>query len=207
MPRRGGRPWRADGPWPRSSPGRRPPASPTTPCTPPPGMSTEPRVAAVIVSYNARPELLRGLIALGREAPAVEIVVVDNASTDGSAEAVARDFPGVRLVANRENVGFARATNQGIAASTAPHVLVINSDAEVRPGAVAALLLCLEARPRRALVGPRTLNPDGTVQVSFGPDLALAAEWRQRRLVRGVRRRDAAALRQAEAAASREHAP
>ena len=168
---------------------------------------TAARIAAVIVSFNARDDLLRCLASLRLVKAPLETVVVDNASLDGSPEAVAREFPDVRLVTPRENLGFARATNLGIAASLAPYLLVLNSDAEVRPGTVETLASLLDARPGIGVVGPRTLSGDGTVQVSFGPDLRPLAEWRQRRRVRGVRRRDPAALRRADAAASREQEP
>jgi N-acetylglucosaminyl-diphospho-decaprenol L-rhamnosyltransferase len=168
---------------------------------------TAARIAAVIVSFNARDDLLRCLASLRLVKEPLETVVVDNASGDGSRDAVAQSFPDVRVLASDENVGFARATNRGIAASRAPYVLVLNSDAEVRPGAVETLASILDARPRIGVVGPRTLSSDGTVQVSFGPDLGLRSEWRQRRRVRGVRRRDPAALRLADTAASREREP
>jgi len=133
--------------------------------------------------------------------------VVDNASADGSADMVSAEFPETRLVRNRENVGFSRANNQGLSAAAAAYVLILNSDAEITPGALPALAALLDARPRVGAVGPRTLNPDGTVQVSFGPALTPRAEWRQRRLVRGVKRRDPAALAEAEARSSVEREP
>ena len=68
-------------------------------------------------------------------------------------------------------------------AAAAPYVLFLNSDAEVRPGAVEALVAVLDARPDVGIVGPRTLGADGRIQVSFGPRLTPLAEWRQRRLV------------------------
>ena len=69
--------------------------------------------------------------------------------------------------------------------ATAPYLLFLNSDAEVATGAVDALAACWTRRPDVAIVGPRTVNGDGTAQVSFGPALTPLAEWRQRRLVRG----------------------
>ncbi|HEY7413192.1 MAG TPA: glycosyltransferase family 2 protein [Vicinamibacteria bacterium] len=165
------------------------------------------RVAVVTVAHDTRDDVLRCLASLRACALPLETVVVDNASGDGTPAAVAAAFPDARVVANAENRGFAAACNQGAAATTAEAVLFLNSDAEARPGAVEALHGLLAARPEVGAVGPRTVFPDGTVQVSFGPDLTPAAEWRQRRLVRGVRRRDPRALREAEAAAAREHEP
>jgi GT2 family glycosyltransferase len=167
-----------------------------------------PRVTAVVVSYNTREQLRRCLASLrAHAAVSCEVVVVDNASADGSADAVENEFPEARLIRNRENVGFSRANNQALPEVRAAYVLILNSDAELTPGALPALAALLAARPRLGAVGPRTLSADGTVQVSFGPALTPLAEWRQRRLVRGVKRRDPAALKQATARAATEHEP
>lgn len=166
-----------------------------------------PRVSTVVVSFNTRDHLLRCLASLEAVLLPLEVIVVDNASEDGSAEAVAERFPATRLVRNPENAGFGRASNQGIALSRAPYVLLLNSDAEVRPGALEALVGLLDGRPRVGAAGPRTLSGDGTVQVSFGPPLTPLREWRQRRLVRGVRQRQPEALRRAAALAAVEHEP
>jgi GT2 family glycosyltransferase len=166
-----------------------------------------PRVSAVIVSFNTREHLLRALASLETVSLPLEALVVDNASGDGSADAVAERFPGARLVRNADNAGFARASNQGLALARAPYVLLLNSDAEVREGAVEAMAALLDAREKVGAVGPRTLAGDGTVQVSFGPPLTPLQEWRQRRLVRGVRRREPAALARAAALAAVEREP
>ena len=169
---------------------------------------TAPRVAAVVVSYNTRDDLLRCLASLRDHVTMpMETVVVDNASADGSAEAVRREFPGARLVESAENEGFSRANNRGIRESSAPYILVLNSDAEVRPRAVETLTALLDERPDVGVAGPRTLGSDGTAQVSFGPALTLLAEVRQRRLVRGVREGRPAALRAVEATSLRAHEP
>lgn len=170
-------------------------------------MST-PRVSVILVSYNTRDDLLRTLDALHERAGVpVEVLVVDNASADRSAEAVEQAFPQVRVLANRENAGFGRANNQALRLARAPYVLLLNPDCELRPGALQALVARLEAEADVAAVAPRTLNADGTPQVSFGPALGLVSEWRQRRLVDGVRRRRAGALRRADALTRREHEP
>ena len=167
-----------------------------------------PRVAVVVVSWNARELLLACLSALAsRVTLPHEVVVVDNASVDGSAAAVRERFPGAAVIANAENAGFSRANNQGFRATRAPLVLVLNPDAEVGAGAVEAMAALLDARPEVGIVGPRTRYPDGRIQVSFGPAPSARAEWAQRRLVRGVRSRHPLRLAQAEAAAAREHEP
>jgi GT2 family glycosyltransferase len=167
-----------------------------------------PRVSAVVVSYNAREHLLRCLAALeAQDGETLEIVVVDNASADGSAAAARAAHPKARVVDAGVNLGFARACNLGVREAQGPYVLILNPDAEVRPGCVAALAHVLDERPRVAVVGPRTLSGDGTAQVSFGEGLTPLAEWRQQRLVRGVRLRRADALRQADERARVEREP
>ncbi len=166
-----------------------------------------PRAAAILVSWNTRDELLEAIASLRREDDGLEIVVVDNASSDGSADAVQAVSPAVTLIRNAENVGFGRAVNQALQATTAPYVLLLNSDAELRPGALSALARVLEARPEVAVVGPRTRFADGTIQVSWGSRPGLVAEWSQRRLVKGLEAREPGARQHAEAIASREHEP
>ena len=170
--------------------------------------SPSPRVSVVIVSYNSRDELLRCLAAL-RDHVSIphEVVVVDNRSGDGSAEAVRTQHPSVRLLQNEENLGFARANNRGLAETSAPYVLVLNSDAQVQPGTVEGLLALLEEREEVGVVGPRTLNTDGSVQVSFGPMLTPMREFWQRRLVKGVRERRRRHLERAERLSRVEHEP
>jgi len=171
-------------------------------------VSEAPRLAVVVVSFEARETLLAGLDVLCAHASfPLELVVVDNASTDGSRDAVRARHPEALVLANTENAGFARACNQGWRASRAPHVLFLNPDAEVAPGAVEALVRLLEDRPAVGAAGPRTRGSDGRIQVSTGPDLTLRAERRQRRLVRGVARREPRALAEAEAVHAREHEP
>ena len=167
-----------------------------------------PRVSVVVVAYEAREHVLACLAAVAsRVAIAHEVIVVDNASTDGTVAAVRARFPAATVLANDANAGFSRANNQGIAAARGEHVLVLNGDAEVGPGSVDALAAILDARADVGIAGPRTRFPDGRIQVSFGPAPGPLAEWRQRGLVLGVRRGDPAALARAEALAAREHEP
>jgi N-acetylglucosaminyl-diphospho-decaprenol L-rhamnosyltransferase len=96
----------------------------------------------------------------------VEVVVVDNASRDGSPEAAVRERPDVNLIRNRTNRGFAAAANQGIAASSAPFVLLLNPDAEIVGGTLAALVKVARERPGAGAVGALVRNPDGSIQPS-----------------------------------------
>lgn len=167
-----------------------------------------PRITVVIVSYEAREELCRCLAALATQVTLPhEVIVVDNASSDGSAQAVRAVFPSVRLIEVGDNVGFGRACNLGIAAARGPYVLLLNPDTEPEPGALEVLYACLEDHPDFAAVGPRIVQADGTPELSFGSDLSLLSEWRQRRLVRGLRRRDPAALAEVAARAARRQQP
>jgi GT2 family glycosyltransferase len=166
------------------------------------------RVSVIVVSYNTRAELLRCLAAIARNvALPSEVVVVDNASRDGSAAAAREALPDARVIENPENVGFSKANNLGLRATTAPYVLILNSDAELRPGCLESLCALLDRRPELAAIGPRTLGSDGRIQVSFGPALTPLAEWRQRRLVKGVREGAQWALREAARRAASEHEP
>lgn len=171
------------------------------------GGTAAPRVAVIIVSFNTRPELLRCLASLRLVRVPLEVVVVDNASTDASSEGVRDEFPTARLLENVANEGYSRANNRGWRAANAPYVLLLNSDAEVRAGTVETLVEILERRPEVGVVGPRTVGSGGAVQVSSGPDLTPLAEWRQRRLVCGVEAGDPGALATATARYSVEHEP
>jgi N-acetylglucosaminyl-diphospho-decaprenol L-rhamnosyltransferase len=168
----------------------------------------DPVVSAVVVSYNTKDDLRLCLRSLAANVSLpLEVVVVDNASTDGSPAAAREEQPSARVIENPENLGFAAAANTGWRAARGSSVLFLNSDAEVTAGAVEALLAVLHARPDVGIVGPRTLGANGHIQVSTGPRLTPLAEWSQRRLVRGVRLGRDAAIRAAEARHSREHEP
>ena len=131
-----------------------------------------PEIAAILVNYNSGGELARALRSIADEmvGRSWEAFVVDNASSDGSGASVADFGPMVQLVQNTANVGFSRGVNQGLAASTAPLVLIMNPDCRLVAGAVATLRSVLDARPDCAIVGPRILNPDGSVQGSARGD-------------------------------------
>jgi N-acetylglucosaminyl-diphospho-decaprenol L-rhamnosyltransferase len=135
-------------------------------------MSTVPVFSAVLVNYNAGPELERALRSIGDEmsGQSWEAVVIDNASIDGSVAAVNRFAPSVRLVRNSTNVGFARAVNQGLAVTTASYVLIMNPDCRLMAGAIATLRGVLDAQAQCAIAGPRILNPDGSIQGSARGD-------------------------------------
>ena len=150
-----------------------------------------PCLSIVVVSYNTR-DLLRSCLESIRAEEIAEVVVVDNASTDGSPGMVAAEFPAARLIANRHNPGYGGGANQGIAACGAPFVLLLNGDTVLHPGAAARLADWLGRHPRCAVAGPRLLNPDGTLQSSCFPWLTpfnvLALNTWLNRLVRRLPR-------------------
>ncbi|MER2598166.1 MAG: glycosyltransferase family 2 protein [Caldilineales bacterium] len=96
----------------------------------------------------------------------VEIIVVDNASHDGSAALVQAEFPQVRLIANAHNAGFAAANNQAVAVARGDLLFLLNPDAYLLPGALQRLYDFMQAHPEAAAAGPNVLNPDGTWQAA-----------------------------------------
>ncbi len=127
-----------------------------------------PDLAVSVVSYRTPDLLARCLQSLARErgALAIEVTVTDNASGDGSADMVAERFPWARLVRNAENVGFGRAHNRALRGCEARHLLVLNADAAVEPGALGRMVSYLDEHPDVAAVGPRLRYPDGRTQPS-----------------------------------------
>jgi hypothetical protein len=125
-------------------------------------------LSTVIVNYRSREPLLHGLEALEADAAGLahEIVIVDNDPEKGTIAAAAARHTRVRGIANEENVGFARAVNQGIAATTGAFVLLMNPDCVLERGSLAALIGWLREHPRTAIVGPRILDSDGSLQLS-----------------------------------------
>jgi GT2 family glycosyltransferase len=121
-------------------------------------------LAVVIVSYNSREWLAPCLTSIAQHAGEadVEVILVDNDSTDGSADLVERDFPGARVLRGR-NGGFAYGNNRGLLATDAPYVLFLNADAEIAEGTLSGLLDELRARPDVGLLGCRQLAEDGTL--------------------------------------------
>ena len=128
-------------------------------------------VSVAIVSYNTKDKLRRCLEAIS---PEFEVIVVDNASADGSPEMVENDFPSVRLIKNHANRGFGAANNQAAAVATGSLILYLNSDAYSFPHAIADLAEVFED-PSVSAAGGMLLNMDGTLQTSSANRLTLWA--------------------------------
>ncbi len=123
-------------------------------------------VSIIIVNWNTQKLLQNCLESVYAHAGNVdfEIIVIDNASTDGSADMVRDNFKNVVLIENRENRGFAGANNQGIAVAKGRYVLLLNSDTVVLDNAVENTVRFADENPSAAVVGCKVLNSDGTLQ-------------------------------------------
>ncbi len=126
----------------------------------------KPEITAIVVSYNAREELRKCLTGLFASTGIdLHVVVIDNASTDGNADMVRKDFPQAALTVNESNRGFAAAVNQGRAGARGD-VILINPDLTVMPDTIAVLKRVLDAHADVGIVGPKLTYPDGTLQPS-----------------------------------------
>ncbi len=152
---------------------------------------TMPRLSIVIVTYNSRAHLDACLGSLTRDRPVVdhEIVIVDNASEDGTAEATRERWPAVRVLDAGGNLGFAAANNLGIRQTFGELILLLNPDTIVPPGAVDTLVGVLDRDRDAAAAGPRLVDGDGRAELSFGRKMSPLAELRQKILVAGHHRR------------------
>ena len=125
-------------------------------------------LSVVIVTYNPGDLVLGCLRSVRSEGSGLssEVIVVDNASQDGTPDRIRAEFPDVRLIVNGENRGFAAANNQGLRVARGRYLLILNPDVEVHPGALAAMVSFLESHPDVGIVGPRTYDPDGRVALT-----------------------------------------
>ena len=148
-------------------------------------------LAVIIVSYNVRDELQRCLESLvGHTSPyPTNIVVVDNASSDGTADTVRERWPSVRVIDAGSNLGFARANNIGIRETQSEFVLLLNPDTLIPPGAVPTLVRGLAVRPEAAAAGPRLIDENGFPELSFGWVIGPFGELRQKLVGALYRRR------------------
>jgi GT2 family glycosyltransferase len=162
-------------------------------------------IDVVIVSHNTREDVLRCVASIdaARADGIGQIVLVDNASSDGTVDAVRRTHPGVRVLALDRNAGFAAANNAAIRIATAPLVLLLNPDTVVSPGSLATLAARL-ASTQAVAAGPRLVDGDGRPEVSWGRMLSPLAELGQAIRVRVSRSENPLARRVIERRLARE---
>jgi len=148
------------------------------PASPP---NARPAVSAIFVSYNTASLTCRAIQTLKAQLDLTrdEVIVVDNASSDDTAERVAAEHPDVRWIANPVNNGFGAANNIGMRAAHNPLLLLVNTDAFVQPGAVDAMCRHLESDDAYGVVGPRLLNEDRSLQRSCFAFPTPAQAWRE----------------------------
>jgi N-acetylglucosaminyl-diphospho-decaprenol L-rhamnosyltransferase len=148
-----------------------------------------PRLSIIIVTYNSSACIDTCLASLVQHPPSTdhEIVVVDNASPDGTAAAVRSRWQGVRVIDAGANVGFARANNIGIRQTFGSLILLLNPDTSVPAGTLDTLVAALDARPDAAVVGPRLVDAGGRAELSFGRMMSPFAELWQKLLEKGRR--------------------
>lgn len=129
---------------------------------------SQPALTIIVVSYNTRELTVRALETLFENAGDVDyrVVVWDNASHDGSADAIAERFPELELIRSAENIGFARANNAVAEAARTEWLLLLNPDTETHPRAVENLLRFANANPQAGIVGGQTVFPDGALNIA-----------------------------------------
>jgi GT2 family glycosyltransferase len=143
-------------------------------------------LSVIIVNWNTKNLLCQCLDSLNQVAKKVEmeIFVVDNGSMDGSGEVVRKRFPGVKLVENQMNLGFAKANNQALRLSKEKYVLLLNPDTQIKRGAIEEMILFMNAHPEVGVVGGQLLNSDGSKQNSIANFPSLATELLNKSLLR-----------------------
>ncbi len=125
-------------------------------------------LSIIIVNYNVKEFLMNLLHSLEVAAAdfSSEIIVVDNASTDGSVEEIKQKFPGINLIANKKNIGFGPANNQALKIAGGKFILLINPDTIVKEDTLTKLFDFFDSHPDAGLIGCKVLNPDGTLQLA-----------------------------------------
>jgi GT2 family glycosyltransferase len=141
-----------------------------------------PDLTIAIVSFNAKEELRACLDSVfsATHLASFEVIVADNASTDGTVEMLRERFPEVRLIASPENQGFSRGSNLCWREARSSLVLFLNSDTVVPERALDRLVAIARERPETGAIGPRLLYPDGELQMSFGAMPGIASELLQK---------------------------
>lgn len=145
------------------------------------------RFSAVIVNYNGGAILAdcaRSILAEG--VPPARVIIVDNGSRDESVAGIERDILGAKIIRNACNAGFARAVNQGLAQASGDFVLLLNNDAQLQPGALAAFAAAFDRIPSLVIAGGQLRYPDGRLQNAIAPLPSLTAEFLPRAVLKWI---------------------
>jgi GT2 family glycosyltransferase len=150
-----------------------------------------PVLSIILVNFNDAAHLRECVSSIEVHAGGIdlEVIVVDNASTDGSAALVTERFPRVRLIRNEKNEGFGRANNRAVRESRGEFLLFMNTDIVIHPGALALLLAEMRTRPDTGVAGPALLTPAGSFQASFGGRTGFFSELAKKGFLNRLRTR------------------
>lgn len=138
------------------------------------------RLSVIILSYNTQDLVVGCLESFYQNLPKdIEVILVDNNSADNTVKVVSKQFPRVKIIANKKNLGFAKGNNQGIKQARGKHVLLLNSDTLVEARVFDDLISFAETKPEAGIISPQLLNRDGTIQQNGGslPNLTNIFFW------------------------------
>ena len=137
---------------------------------------TAPLLSIIVVTWNGKKYALECIASLKSQPSllSIEIIVVDNGSTDGTPEAIRTEFPDVTLIENRANLGFAKANNIGMASSRGKYVCLVNSDVVIPPGCLEKMVEFMGVHPEIGVLGPKMVSPDGGIGASV---MRLPTVW------------------------------
>ncbi|MDI7259846.1 MAG: glycosyltransferase family 2 protein [Thermodesulfobacteriota bacterium] len=143
-------------------------------------------LSIIIVNWNTKEYLLQCLGSIFNVGQnfSWEVIVVDNASQDGSEAEAKKKFPTIQLIENEENLGFAKATNQGLRKAEGRYLLLLNPDTQVKEGALERLIVFMDVCPEAGVVGPQLLNSDGSKQNSIANFPSVGTELLNKSLLR-----------------------
>ncbi|MCB9767886.1 MAG: glycosyltransferase family 2 protein [Candidatus Omnitrophica bacterium] len=149
--------------------------------------------SVILVNWNTADLTCRAIDSVLEDANhsnlATEVLVVDNGSTEGSVEAIRANHPGIEILENTLNLGFARAVNRAVWKATGEFILLLNTDAILRPGALAAFKSAFDGDPQIGIAGGALISPDGSKQNCVAPFPSLATELINKSLLRSFSKR------------------